>query len=172
MLVKNDTLTTFARGYGFEERAKLPAHLIAEMERGASGNGKGKGKGWAKVLGDIFEAYVAAVVLDAPEGGFERAETWMRELWMPMLRDDLLSTTPNPITNTSVEAGSQNCHKITRPDFPKVELSKRVMGKGIKINYRCPDATSTSASDPPRTGNPRGQARRDSDGKDIFCIGA
>ncbi|KAG6986477.1 ribonuclease 3 [Physcia stellaris] len=123
-LVKNETLAGYALGYGFQQRARLPEHLLA----GGAGPGRGgmsakerdkAEKSWNKILGDIFEAYVAAVVLDAGERGFERAEKWMRELWMP-LNQNQIEATENP----------------PQLDFPKVELSKRIMAKGIRIDYR------------------------------------
>ena len=153
-LVKNETLAGFALGYGFQQRARLPEHLLA----GGMGSGAGRErtgmsakerdkaeKSWNKILGDIFEAYVAAVVLDAGEHGFERAENWMRELWMPLVREDLQPTYQHQHQNQN-QNQHQNQNQIEVPenpehtppqlDFPKVELCKRIMAKGIRIDYR------------------------------------
>ena len=159
-LVKNETLAGYALRYGFQERAKLPEHLLAVgmggggdgregergltggMERGMSAKERDKAeKSWNKILGDMFEAYVAAVVLDAGDHGFERAETWMRELWMPLVEEDLH---PKPQHQHQHQDQNPNQIEITenteqpppKLDFPKVELSKRIMGKGIRIDYR------------------------------------
>lgn len=77
LLVKNETLAEYALAYGFDKRAKLP--------RDFWGLGPGRGKLWTKTMGDIFEAYVAAVVLDDPKGGFETVETWLQALWRDKL---------------------------------------------------------------------------------------
>ncbi|MCJ1374945.1 hypothetical protein MMC20_006178 [Loxospora ochrophaea] len=71
-LVKNETLSQFAMAYGFDERAHLPKGVIA--------NGPNL-KIWQKTLADIFEAYVAAVVLSDPANGVATAEKWLGELW-------------------------------------------------------------------------------------------
>lgn len=78
LLVKNETLAELSRSYGFHERIAVGAE-IAELVRDSRGRGN---KGYNKIVGDVFEAYVAAVVLSDFEGkGFERAEAWCRELW-------------------------------------------------------------------------------------------
>lgn len=78
LLVKNETLAELSRSYGFHERIAVGAE-IGELLRDSRGRGN---KGYNKIVGDVFEAYVAAVVLSDFEGrGFERAEAWCRELW-------------------------------------------------------------------------------------------
>ncbi|KAF2823994.1 ribonuclease III [Ophiobolus disseminans] len=72
-LVENLALGKFSEAYGFPDRLqhKLP------WEKDS--------KAWRKVVADIFEAYVAAVVLSDPENGFGTAEKWLDELWAPQL---------------------------------------------------------------------------------------
>ncbi|KAK6609520.1 RNase3 domain-containing protein [Botrytis cinerea] len=70
-LVKNVTLADFARKYGFEKRAKLPEDTIHPMKEPEK----------IKAMGDIFEAYVAAIVLADPENGVSRASEWLKSLW-------------------------------------------------------------------------------------------
>lgn len=77
LLVKNETLAEYAVAYGFDKRAKLP--------RDFWGPGPGRGKLWTKTMGDIFEAYVAAVILSDPTGGFQTVETWLHALWKEKL---------------------------------------------------------------------------------------
>lgn len=64
--------------------------------------------------GDVFEAYVAAVILSNPLHGFDMVEKWLRELWSPRL----LHVPP-----------VQTVLKY------KEQLAKTVMGKGIKLRY-------------------------------------
>jgi ribonuclease-3 len=74
LLVKNATLAGFAEAYGFDRRALVPANYSDQPKR------------WIKTKGDIFEAYVAAVILSRPEGGgYELAEQWLTSLWLPKL---------------------------------------------------------------------------------------
>ncbi|EMF12335.1 Ribonuclease_3-domain-containing protein, partial [Sphaerulina musiva SO2202] len=78
LLVKNETLAELSRRYGFDQNIAVGAE-IGELLRDSRGRGN---KGYNKIVGDVFEAYVAAVVLSDFEGrGFEKAEGWCRDLW-------------------------------------------------------------------------------------------
>lgn len=107
-LVNNETLAGFSLAYGFDRRARLPSSL-----RSAKDN-RALAKGWTKAMGDIFEAYVAAIILSDPVNGFPTAEAWLTELWSPML--------------SSGEDETINGNA-------KVHLAAKVLGKGVKIAY-------------------------------------
>jgi ribonuclease-3 len=86
-------------------------------------------KGRCKVFADIFEAYVAAVILSLPETGFATAERWLTALWEPQL----------------VTAASQ-------PQIAKIgkqRLLNKLGGPNIKIDYR----SSPRPLDSNETGN-------------------
>lgn len=106
-MVNNETLAGFSLAYGFDNRARLPKSLQLA-------SGGDQRKSWIKVMGDIFEAYVAAVIVSDPEDGFSIAESWMSKLWAPALSD--------------ANDGKVNLNA-------KVQLATRIMGKGIKIAY-------------------------------------
>lgn len=109
LLVKNETLAEYALAYGFDEKAKLP--------RTYNTPGKDR-KLWQKTLGDIFEAYVAAVIISDPEQGFQLAEAWLAALWESKL-------------------GSQKREDTETVDpKAKIHLATKILGKGIKVNYR------------------------------------
>ncbi|KAF6219832.1 hypothetical protein HO133_003657 [Letharia lupina] len=110
MLVKNETLAEYALAYGFDEKAKLPSTYNTP--------GKDSRKLWLKTLGDIFEAFVAAVIISDPEQGFQVAEAWLAALW-------------------ELKLGSQKREdtEIVDPKA-KMQLAAKIMGKGIKIHYR------------------------------------
>ena len=110
LLVNNQTLTDLSLAYGFDKRARLPNDVQSSHSQGQAPR-----KIWIKTMGDIFEAYVAAVILSDPTNGFSRAEAWMTELWEPLL------------VNREEKALNMNA---------KVQLGARVMGKGIKLFYR------------------------------------
>ena len=109
LLVKNETLAEFALAYGFDEKAKLPrTHNTPGKDR----------KLWQKTLGDIFEAYVAAVIISDPEQGFQLAEAWLAALWESKL-------------------GSQKREDTETADpKAKMHLATKILGKGVRVNYR------------------------------------
>lgn len=110
MLVKNETLAEYALAYGFDEKANLPSTFNAP--------GKDSRKLWLKTLGDIFEAFVAAIIISDPEQGFQVAEAWLAALWESKL-------------------GSQKREDTETVDpQAKKHLAAKVMGKSIKVNYR------------------------------------
>ncbi|GAB7343669.1 hypothetical protein MBLNU457_1658t1 [Dothideomycetes sp. NU457] len=79
MLVKNETLLGYSQAYNFDAKLQLAGMSEADLDT-TRGN-----KAFGKILADVFEAYVGAVVLSDPEHGFERTERWMAELWAPVL---------------------------------------------------------------------------------------
>ncbi|KAH7087719.1 ribonuclease III domain-containing protein [Paraphoma chrysanthemicola] len=74
-LVENATLSQFSEAYGFPDRLK---HKLP-WEKDS--------KAWTKVVADVFEAYVAGIVLSDPDNGFNIAEQWLDELWATKLLD-------------------------------------------------------------------------------------
>ncbi|MCJ1477275.1 hypothetical protein MMC13_005946 [Lambiella insularis] len=105
-LVKNDTLANFSIAYRFHDRIELPPS-----------HAHGGNKLVTKLLGDVFEAYVAAVILSNPENGFAIVEAWLFALWTPMLPGHQKVALPH-----NAEA--------------KQDLAGRIMSKGTKIEYR------------------------------------
>ncbi|KAL6233909.1 hypothetical protein BDW75DRAFT_231617 [Aspergillus navahoensis] len=101
LLVKNETLAEYATQYGIDKRASVPAELSNQPKR------------WIKTKGDIFEAYVAAVILSHPDG-YAVAETWLSELWSPKL-DSL----------------EESCSIFQA----KEALARKLNGKGAKLRY-------------------------------------
>lgn len=100
-LVKNETLAQFSVKYGFDKRCDIDTLPVKRDSQ-------------IKLYGDLFEAYVASVVLSDPVEGFRRAEEWLTALWMPLLENE--QTNPPD-------------------DGWKERLKKRVGGKGVKLDY-------------------------------------
>ncbi|KAL4788402.1 ribonuclease III domain-containing protein [Aspergillus varians] len=100
-LVKNETLAEYATRYGIDKRASVPLDHLTQPKR------------WIKTRGDIFEAYVAAVVLSHPDG-YAVAETWLSQLWSPKLE--------------SFEEPQSHLQA-------KEALARKIMGKGVKLKY-------------------------------------
>jgi ribonuclease III len=106
LLVKNETLGIIATQYGLDRQISAAPHV------------RNSPKQWAKVKGDVIEAYVAAVVLaDDKMGGagFIAAEKWLHELWVPKLQ-----------TMSEEKAPNSNA---------KNELSRKVVARGVKLEY-------------------------------------
>ncbi|KAL9101522.1 MAG: hypothetical protein Q9163_003218 [Psora crenata] len=110
MLVKNETLAEYSVAYGFDQRVQL-SHKYKDK-------GFSKAKLRTKLLGDVFEAYVAAIIVSDPQNGFQVAETWLQSLWETKL------AAQKPIET-----------QVMDPDA-KASLSRMVMGRGIKVEYR------------------------------------
>ena len=102
-LVKNETLSEYSLGYGFDRKLNI-----------SEGSQAQKLTGKTKINGDIFEAYVAAIVLSDTKHGFETAEDWLTKLWEPKLR------------TVSTELPDENS---------KGELQKKIGFKGVVISY-------------------------------------
>lgn len=79
LLVKNETLAEYSRAYGFEKKEDM-VELNSVIATEKKGN-----KGFTKILGDVFEAYAAAVALSDVENGFSVLEKWLVTLWAPKL---------------------------------------------------------------------------------------
>jgi len=118
LLVRNLTLSTFTRMYGLEKRANLPE----EFKAGGRTNGTSASDNKrVKALGDLFEAYVGAVILSDPKNGVQRAADWLKVLWGPTLEKYVYQEeTKGPADNNS----------------PKTNLEVMIGIKGIKIEYK------------------------------------
>lgn len=100
-LVENSTLGKFSEAYGFPDRLKHRAVWDKNSKQ------------YHKVVADMLEAYVAAIVLSDPEHGFETAEAWLTQLWAPQL------------------LGFRE--KIIENPQARDQLNKLVLGKGVKL---------------------------------------
>lgn len=84
VLVRNSTLGEYAKQYGLDKRAILPVEYDLNGRRGGT---KVTEKERAKVMGDIFEAHVAAIILSDPATGVARTASWMKALWSTTIQD-------------------------------------------------------------------------------------
>ncbi|KAL8644146.1 MAG: hypothetical protein Q9210_007402 [Variospora velana] len=107
LLVCNETLADFSHRYDFHKRAHLPVDIRRKQDV--------RDKAWIKVMGDIFEAYVAALIISDPENGFTTAEKWLAELWAPLLQ-----------TGINVEVADTSAKEL---------LSTKIMTTGTRIRY-------------------------------------
>lgn len=128
MLIRNSTLGGYSTHYGLDKRANFPA----EFGLGGRVNGtKVSDRQRMKALGDIFEAYVGALVRADPENGFRQASEWLKALWGPVLERQIRE-----------EEGSNAKHVDLKP---KTVLEQLIGAPGIKIEYK--DLPSTGKKD-------------------------
>lgn len=103
-LVENIALAKFSEAYGFPDQLKCK--IVFDKQS----------KAWKKVEADIFEAYVAGVVLSDPENGFATAEKWLDELWAPQLLNFQ--------------------EKVVENARARDDLQKLLVVNGIQLNYK------------------------------------
>lgn len=134
-LVKNVTLADYARKYGFEKRAKLPPHLSGDSQYGM--------KDQDKIMGDIFEAYVAAVVLSDPENGVSRASEWLKSLWAMTLSKEIKQEDRNvnkldsPLWRLRGAVGDVETRAVTAVELnAKEKLQMALSSKVSKLSYK------------------------------------
>ncbi|OXV05250.1 hypothetical protein Egran_06982, partial [Elaphomyces granulatus] len=101
-LVKNETLAEYATMYGFDRKALVPKDHLTQTKRSV------------KTKGDIFEAYVAAIILSDKTNGYQTAEGWLSELWMPKL--------------TEAAPRKQRLQS-------KESLARKIMSRGVRLEY-------------------------------------
>lgn len=133
LLVKNETLSDFTRAYGFDTRVSVVDLDQMKYDAGQRGN-----KGINKVLGDVFEAYIAAIVLsdDDEAKGQATAEKWCAALWEPTLQNAIKSDHSYKPDFSSTENDGDPRKKFN-PEA-KVLLQKRILGGGLnapKLSY-------------------------------------
>jgi ribonuclease III len=118
LLVRNITLSTFTTAYGLDKRANLPE----EFSAGGRVNGTtASSKMRTKALGDLFEAYVGAIILSDPKDGVQRTADWLKILWAPTIQKHIQEADKQvPVSEVS----------------PKSKLEALIGIKGIKIEYR------------------------------------
>ena len=72
-MVRNDTLYRFSTWYGWSDSGGIRIDLNTKHQS--------KAEVWMKIMADVFEAYVAAVVLSDKVNGYATAKKWVTELW-------------------------------------------------------------------------------------------
>lgn len=103
-LVENSMLGKFSDAYGFTDRLRY----YNQFDRNS--------KAGKKIVADLFEAYVAGIVLSDPQNGYQIADEWLTELWA----SQLLSFK----------------EKIVEDPMAKNKLAALVVVNDIKLEYR------------------------------------
>ncbi|KAF7194899.1 Double-strand-specific pac1 ribonuclease [Pseudocercospora fuligena] len=139
-LVKNETLAGYSRAYVLEK--KIKANDKKSMQKDSQGRGN---KGWTKVIADVFEAYIAAIILSNSNKrtGEDIAEAWLRELWTPRIEALMQSnrvhasrmqSSPAP---TSSSSPAKDAGTTPYDEKAKAILQQRVYrsAQQVKLDY-------------------------------------
>jgi ribonuclease-3 len=115
-LVENVALAKFSEAYGFPDQLRRKVDFDKDS------------KAWKKVVADIFEAYVAGVVLSNPEDGFAIAEKWLDELWAPQL----LGFQEKIVENPRARDDLQKLLSLNGIDIRYREVKPMIMERGVQ----------------------------------------
>jgi ribonuclease III len=120
ILVRNSTLAGYSAWYQFEKRAKVPPQVPK------------------KVWGDIFEAYVAAIILSDPVDGLPRTISWLKALWAASLERQL-----RQLAQSKAQPLQSDASKLIQEKTMKERLAEALLVPGIKISYEARDKMKT-----------------------------
>ncbi|KAG8669104.1 hypothetical protein FPOAC2_08420 [Fusarium poae] len=143
-LVRNSTLAGYYREYGMEHKTQLPQDIgkMTVLLRTQKNS-----RDVIKLQGDVFEAYVGAVVKSHPQGN-ANAVTWLKMLWGRTIKDQIKLAESCLKTIAQAKHIAQRSHtKQEQPTQPENEalplteqnakgrLSAAISVPGIKIRY-------------------------------------
>ncbi|KAI0884791.1 ribonuclease III [Annulohypoxylon maeteangense] len=134
-LIKNGTLSSYTIQYGINKRTKFPAEFDLHGRIGGSQASQNAKK---KVLGDVFESYVAAAILGDSEG-LSRVSLWIKSLWSTTIAQEIreeCKIQPRLTHDHSKTGNNDDSQKPAKQDLnPKVQLSQVIGAKGVRIAY-------------------------------------
>lgn len=90
VLVRNATLKDYSIHYGLDKRIILPEEYAPN---GREGGTKASAKERDKILGDVFEAHVAAIILSDPISGVANTASWLKALWSTTISQKIKKNT-------------------------------------------------------------------------------
>ncbi|KAI2617368.1 ribonuclease III [Hypoxylon sp. NC1633] len=135
-LIKNETLHNYTIQYGINKRTRFPAEFGLH---GRIGGTQASQTAKKKVLGDVFESYVAAVILGDTEG-LPRVAAWMKSLWSKLLAHEIqkeYNSRPRLMhDHLSIDGRDYKNEKDPKQDLSPKTLLVQVIGtKGVKLSY-------------------------------------
>ncbi|RMJ07420.1 hypothetical protein CDV36_012978 [Fusarium kuroshium] len=133
-LVRNVTLAEYYRQYGFHKRTQLPADMgtMEQLMRT-----KPRDRDVIKIQGDVFEAYVGAIIRADPVQGRANAAAWLKVLWGSTIKDQIkqVERTEASASKTQVNQPAEREGPPKKELTPKERLAQILVVKGIKIRY-------------------------------------
>lgn len=143
VLVRNSTLGEYSLHYGFEKRAIFPKEYDIS---GRQGGTKATEKERAKVLGDIFEAHVAAIILSDPIRGVSRTAKWLKELWSTTISKQIQKDSrPQPSLVAPSMGAASSAGPQPDPKSAKQQLAALLALSNPRVNivYKSIDESRT-----------------------------
>ncbi|KAH6645889.1 ribonuclease III domain-containing protein [Truncatella angustata] len=143
LLVRNKTLARYTQEYQLERRLQLPPEFLGGNEFAPATK-----KVYDKIQGDLFEAYIAGVILGDADQGLRRASSWVKTLWTTELREELSKefryqqAAPRNSSLHIPGVQSPDSQAETTPQArivemnAKVQLAQAIGAKGIRIDYK------------------------------------
>ncbi|KAK2047526.1 RNase3 domain-containing protein [Colletotrichum somersetense] len=129
LLIRNANLGEYSAHYKLFERARLPR----EFKPNGNLPAVAKPHEIKKVSGDLFEAYVAAVILSDPVSGLSEATEWLKTLWARTIQDQIRNNARDVGMGMVKELGGTATVETQVP--PKVRLNQVIGARGINIRY-------------------------------------
>ncbi|KAH8178074.1 ribonuclease III domain-containing protein [Sarocladium implicatum] len=180
-LVKNKTLAGYLCSYGLDKRAVVDDAMRQAQQRKAKDQNRTKESlsTMEKVHGDMFEAYVGAIIRSDPENGLQIVTDWLKALWGREIKDELRKMNhnrekhaqytliaanapkqPPSEASASTSTPSQQAPVKNKPASnsninAKDILNQAILCPGVKVEYR--DMPSKSL--------------KDKEGYELFAIG-
>ncbi|PNP50856.1 hypothetical protein THARTR1_08477 [Trichoderma harzianum] len=127
-LIRNVTLAEYFRHYDMSQWAKLPD---AFGDYRGHGRGRSKDKDLVKTQADMFEAYVAAVILSDPQQGLTKVVEWLKTLWGRTIKEDIYKAE----AAKKRSEGQSTAAEVTSSSA-KQRLSVKIVTKGVTIDYK------------------------------------
>ncbi|KAJ4024107.1 hypothetical protein NW752_002675 [Fusarium irregulare] len=143
-LVRNSTLSEYYRQYGMEQKTQLPEHMGKMVDLLRTNRNS---RDVIKLQGDVFEAYVGAVVKSYPQGN-ANAVAWLKMLWGRTIKDQIkraerhqeMIARAQPVVQQFSTAEGQPAQPQIKMEplteqNAKGRLSTAIAVPGIKIRY-------------------------------------
>ncbi|KAL5084370.1 hypothetical protein Trisim1_012078 [Trichoderma cf. simile WF8] len=127
-LIRNVTLAEYFRHYDMSQWAKLPG---AFGDYKGHGRGRSKDKDLVKTQADMFEAYVAAVILSDPQQGLTKVVEWLKTLWGRTIKEDIYKAEA-----AKKRSEGQSATAEVTSSTAKQRLSVKIVTKGVTIDYK------------------------------------
>lgn len=138
-LLRNSNLSKYTLHYGLDKRAKLPDEFKGD---GRSGGSRARDEQRQKVYGDLFEAYVGALIRSDARG-VERAQQWLKPLWALTIEEDIRGeylrrgeqqTAAKSSLVPATERDGRGDAPVA-PIVPKLQLLNLIGCSAVKLRY-------------------------------------
>lgn len=131
-LIRNTTLAGYFRQYGMSSRARLPPEFA---QCRALGRGRSSDKDLLKTQGDMFEAFIAALILSDAQNGLANTASWLKALWGRTIREQIQDN--ERLAERSLPSGIKVAHSAPGSGNlnAKDKLRACIGAKGVSIRY-------------------------------------